>query len=138
MIFLLFMLFFTSYPTQISRILSNKTFLIKRKCLSLIFLVLNSYLFMIMPNVIIKQMKIRRNPNLIKCSCWPSQHCLWVILEEEKKEKINLMINLEDQKTILNATFAIKRAIGQLMLEGWRAAITVGTNDGLLTRLSNR
>jgi len=48
------------------------------------------------------------------------------------------MINLEDQKTILNATFAIKRAIGQLMLEGWRAAITVGTNDGPLTRLSNR
>jgi len=24
------------------------------------------------------------------------------------------------------------------MLEGWRAAITVGTNDGPLTRLSNR
>jgi len=24
------------------------------------------------------------------------------------------------------------------MLEGWRAAITVGTNDGLLTGLSNR
>jgi len=25
-----------------------------------------------------------------------------------------------------------------VLLEGWRAAITVGTNDGPLTRLSNR
>jgi len=27
---------------------------------------------------------------------------------------------------------------GRLVLEGWRAAITVGTNDGPLTGLSNR
>jgi len=29
-------------------------------------------------------------------------------------------------------------SIASEMLEGWRAAITVGTNDGPLTELSNR
>ena len=56
-------------------VLLNKTSLIKRKCLPLISLVLNSYLFMIMLNMIVKPTKMRRNQNLIKCSCWSSQHC---------------------------------------------------------------
>jgi len=48
---------------------------------------------MITPNVIVKPKKMRKNQNLIKCSCWPSQHCLQVILEEEEEEKVDLMID---------------------------------------------
>jgi len=56
---------------------------------------------MITPNTIIKPMKIRRNQNLIKCSYWPSQHCLQVILGEEEEEEIYLVIDQGDQEAVL-------------------------------------
>ena len=90
MIFLLFILFSIPYLAQISRILSNRTFLIKRKHLPLIFFsVLNLYLSMIILNIIVKPTKIRRNLNLIKCSCWPNQ------VAKRTREKLTNLVVLQ-------------------------------------------
>jgi len=51
--------------------------------------------------MIVKPTKMRRNQNLIKCSCWPSQHRLRVILKKEEEEKADLVINQGDQEAIL-------------------------------------
>jgi len=48
---------------------------------------------MIIPNVIVEPKKMRKNQNLIKCSCWPSQHYLQVILEEEEEGEADLIID---------------------------------------------
>jgi len=111
------MLFSIPYYAQISRILLNEISLIKEKYLSLISSVLNSYLFMIILSTMVKLMRMRRNQNLIKCSCWPSQYYFQVILRKEKREEANLVIDQNSQEVILlalNAIFVIKRTIGHL------------------------
>ena len=123
------MLFSIPYYAQISRILLNEISLIKEKYLSLIFSVLNSYLFMIILSTMVKLMRMRRNQNLIKCFCWPSQYYFQVILGKEKEEKANLIIDQNSQEAILlalNAISIIKRAIRHLNtpLTSWTTKVT--------------